>query len=98
MHAIPFRPCPTPRPSWAGGTGIGANIVIVQKTFGRIFNAEPDFATEGRQFDHLFADGELFAIGNLLGEALHTPGHTPACMTYLIGDAGFVGDTLFKCL
>jgi glyoxylase-like metal-dependent hydrolase (beta-lactamase superfamily II) len=95
VHADHLSAAPYLKAKLGGRTGIGANIVIVQKTFAKIFNAGPDFATDGRQFDHLFADGELFVVGNLRGEALHTPGHTPACMTYVIGDAGFVGDTLF---
>jgi glyoxylase-like metal-dependent hydrolase (beta-lactamase superfamily II) len=79
-----------------GGTlAIGAQISQIQRTFGPLFNAEAGFATDGRQFDRLFADGERFAIGSLEACAIHTPGHTPACMTYLIGDAAFVGDTLF---
>ncbi|WJM95291.1 MBL fold metallo-hydrolase [Pseudomonas defluvii] len=79
-----------------GGTlAIGDHITVVQNTFGKLFNAEPEFATDGRQFDHLFHDGETFRIGNVEARAIHTPGHTPACMTYLIGDAAFVGDTLF---
>ena len=79
-----------------GGTlAIGDHITVVQDTFGKLFNAEPGFATDGRQFDHLFHDGETFRIGNVEARAIHTPGHTPACMTYLIGDAAFVGDTLF---
>ena len=95
VHADHLSAAPYLKAKLGGRTGVGANIVVVQKAFAKIFNAEPDFATDGRQFDHLFADGELFVVGNLRGEALHTPGHTPACMTYLIGDAGFVGDTLF---
>jgi glyoxylase-like metal-dependent hydrolase (beta-lactamase superfamily II) len=79
-----------------GGTlAIGAQISQIQRTFGPLFNAEAGFATDGRQFDRLFADGERFAIGSLEACAIHTPGHTPACMTYLIGDAAFIGDTLF---
>jgi len=71
----------------------------VQKVFGALFNAGSDFAQDGRQFDHLFADGEAFSIGSLPVHAMHTPGHTPACMTYVVDDGGhaaaFVGDTLF---
>ncbi|MCQ4347102.1 MBL fold metallo-hydrolase [Pseudomonas stutzeri] len=78
-----------------GSLAIGDRITVVQNTFGKLFNAEPEFATDGRQFDHLFADGETFRVGNVEARAIHTPGHTPACMTYLIGDAAFVGDTLF---
>ncbi|WPP46687.1 MBL fold metallo-hydrolase [Pseudomonas sp. AN-1] len=78
-----------------GQLGIGDRIPVIQQTFGKLFNAEAEFATDGRQFDHLFADGEEFQVGNVQARAIHTPGHTPACMTYLIGDAAFVGDTLF---
>lgn len=79
-----------------GGTlAIGDRITVVQDTFGKLFNVEPEFATDGRQFDRLLKDGETFRVGNVEARAIHTPGHTPACMTYLIGDAAFVGDTLF---
>ena len=78
-----------------GQLAIGAQITQVQDTFGRLFNAEAGFATDGRQFDRLFADGESFMIGSLPAQVLHTPGHTPACLSYVIGDAAFVGDTLF---
>lgn len=79
-----------------GGTlAIGDRITVVQDTFGKLFNVEQEFATDGRQFDRLFKDGETFRVGNVEARAIHTPGHTPACMTYLIGDAAFVGDTLF---
>jgi glyoxylase-like metal-dependent hydrolase (beta-lactamase superfamily II) len=78
-----------------GRMGIGSLITQVQKTFGELFNAEAEFATDGRQFDQLFADNQTFTIGHLQATAWHTPGHTPACMSYLVGDAVFVGDTLF---
>jgi glyoxylase-like metal-dependent hydrolase (beta-lactamase superfamily II) len=78
-----------------GRLAIGEHITVVQKTFGKLFNAGDEFATDGAQFDHLFKDGDTFQVGNIQARAIHTPGHTPACMTYLIGDAGFVGDTLF---
>lgn len=74
---------------------IGDRIHVVQQVFAGIFNAGPDFTADGSQFDHLFRDGEGFAVGDIPALALHTPGHTPACMTYVIGDAAFVGDTLF---
>lgn len=74
--------------------GIGAGITKVQDTFGRLFNLK-DLPTDGRQFDKLFADGEEFQLGSLKARVLHTPGHTPACVTYVIGDAAFIGDTLF---
>jgi len=79
-------------------------VTAVQNVFGKLFNAGNDFARNGRQFDHLFADGETFAIGRLAARVMHTPGHTPACVTYVVGDqpgtcggvtAAFVGDTLF---
>jgi glyoxylase-like metal-dependent hydrolase (beta-lactamase superfamily II) len=75
--------------------GIGANITIVQSVFAKIFNAEADFKKDGSQFDRLLADGDSFKIGNLTATAMNTPGHTPACMVYVIGDAAFVGDTIF---
>lgn len=78
-----------------GKTGIGVHITAVQKTFGEIFNAEPEFRRDGSQFDILFDEGDVFRIGDLQARVIHTPGHTPACITYVIGDAAFVGDTLF---
>jgi glyoxylase-like metal-dependent hydrolase (beta-lactamase superfamily II) len=78
-----------------GRSAIGEHVRIVQNAFARIFNTGPDFPPDGRQFDRLFRDGETFKIGNLEARVLHTPGHTPACITYVIGDAAFVGDTLF---
>lgn len=82
---------------------IGSHITAVQNVFGKLFNAGSAFAREGSQFDHLFHDGERFTIGGLQAQALHTPGHTPACMTYVVRDhssdpvrtVAFVGDTLF---
>lgn len=78
-----------------GKIGIGEKITAVQTTFASIFNESPKFVCDGSQFDHLFVDGERYKIGNLEGIAMHTPGHTPACMVHLIGDAAFVGDTIF---
>lgn len=78
-----------------GRMAIGEQIVRVQETFGALFNLGADFVRDGRQFDHLFGDGEQFSIGGLQAIALHVPGHTPACLAYVIGDAVFVGDTLF---
>ncbi len=75
--------------------GIGLNITIVQNVFGKIFNAGTEFERDGSQFDALFADGDEIMIGALPGRAVYTPGHTPACMTYIFGDAAFIGDTLF---
>jgi len=78
-----------------GRLAIGEHISEVQAVFGKLFNAEAAFRFDGGQFDHLFHDGERYQIGNIEGQAIHTPGHTPACMTHVIGDAAFVGDTLF---
>lgn len=78
-----------------GKLAIGNHITVIQQTFGALFNVESSFRRDGSQFDHLFKDGDTFQIGNLSAQAIHTPGHTPACMTYVIGDAAFVGDTLF---
>lgn len=78
-----------------GRTGIGEHVREVQGTFGRLFNEGDEFRRDGSQFDHLFKDGETYRIGGIDAFVWHTPGHTPACMTHVIGDAAFVGDTLF---
>lgn len=82
-----------------GRTGIGERVVVIQRIFATLFNAGPSFAPDGRQFDRRFADDETFMIGRLSFRVLHTPGHTPACVSYLVSDgatqAAFVGDTLF---
>ena len=78
-----------------GKIAIGSAIDQVQISFGKLLNLGPEFATDGAQFDHLWADGETFEIGGLQARVLHTPGHTPACVSYIIGDAVFVGDTIF---
>jgi len=94
-HADHLSAAPYLKTQLGGRIAIGEHITAVQETFKTVFNAEPDFATDGSQFDHLFKDGETFSLGNIGGRVLHTPGHTPACITYVIGDAAFVGDTLF---
>lgn len=94
-HADHLSGAPYLRGILGGRIGIGEHIRDVQKVFKPVFNAETDFATDGRQFDHLFTDGEEFRIGQFSGHVMHTPGHTPACVVYVIGDAAFVGDTLF---
>ncbi|HEX5379306.1 MAG TPA: MBL fold metallo-hydrolase [Phenylobacterium sp.] len=94
-HADHLSAAPYLKAALGGRLAIGEKIVRVQETFGKLFNAGPDFARDGRQFEHLFQDGERFAVGGLQAIALHVPGHTPACMAYVIGDAVFVGDTLF---
>ena len=99
VHADHLSAAPYLKQVLGGRLGIGQDITIVQKVFGGLFNAGEGFAHDGSQFDHLFADGEIFCIGKLQVHAMHTPGHTPACMTYAVSDgiqnAAFVGDTLF---
>ena len=95
VHADHLSAAPYLHNKLGGKIGIGAHITDVQNIFGNLFNAEPEFRRDGSQFDHLFTDGDTFAIGGLTATAMHTPGHTPACMTYHIGDALFVGDTMF---
>jgi len=95
VHADHLSAAPYLRQQLGGKLAIGDRITVVQDTFGKLFNAGSGFATDGRQFDHLFHDGDTFKVGNVQARAIHTPGHTPACMTYVIGDAAFVGDTLF---
>jgi glyoxylase-like metal-dependent hydrolase (beta-lactamase superfamily II) len=95
VHADHLSAAPYLKEKLGGRLGIGAHIRAVQEIFGKVFNAGTDFQRDGSQFDHLFEDGERFAIGGMAAIALHTPGHTPACMTYVVGDAAFVGDTLF---
>ena len=94
-HADHLSAAPYLQQRLGGKVGIGAGITTVQHTFGKIFNEGTEFQRDGSQFDALFHEGDRFAIGALAAEVLHTPGHTPACMTYVIGDAAFVGDTLF---
>ena len=103
VHADHLSAAPYLQQQLGGKLGIGEHITTVQNVFGQLFNAGSEFARDGRQFDHLFADGERFNIGSLQARAMHTPGHTPACMTYVVSDrdavnepmAAFVGDTLF---
>lgn len=95
VHADHLSAAPYLKEQLGGTLAIGSNITVVQNVFGKVFNAGSEFERDGSQFDHLFEDGEQFAIGSIQAKALHTPGHTPACMTYVIGDAGFVGDTIF---
>ena len=95
VHADHLSAAPYLKEQLGGTLAIGSNIKTVQDVFGKVFNAGTEFARDGSQFDHLFEDGEQFAVGSIQARAIHTPGHTPACMTYVIGDAGFVGDTIF---
>ncbi len=93
-HADHFSAAPYLKEHLGGRIGIGAHIREVQGVFQKIFNAK-DMRTDGTQFDHLFEDGERLRIGALEARVLHTPGHTPACVTFLVGSDAFVGDTLF---
>jgi glyoxylase-like metal-dependent hydrolase (beta-lactamase superfamily II) len=93
-HADHFSAAPFLQRAAGGRIGIGVHIREVQQVFGQIFNAK-DMHADGTPFDRLFEDGDDFAIGELRARVMHTPGHTPACVTYLIGDDAFVGDTLF---
>lgn len=95
VHADHLSAAPYLQEALGGRLGIGDRITVVQETFGKVFNEGTRFARDGSQFDHLFKDGDSVMIGQMRCEALHTPGHTPACMTFVIGDAAFVGDTLF---
>ncbi|WP_036186480.1 MBL fold metallo-hydrolase [Marinimicrobium agarilyticum] len=95
VHADHVSAAPYIRDALGGKVGIGAHIRTVQTTFGRIFNIGPEFSRDGKQFDQLFEEGDQFQIGDLTAHVLHTPGHTPACLTYVVEKAAFVGDTLF---
>lgn len=95
VHADHLSAAPYIQTVSGGKIAIGAQISVVQDTFGKVFNEGTEFERDGSQFDILFNDGDQYQIGGLSGTAIHTPGHTPACMTHLIGDCAFVGDTLF---
>ncbi len=95
VHADHLSAAPYIQNALGGKIGIGRNITIVQDTFGKIFNEGTEFQRDGSQFDRLFDDGDTYMVGSMTCVAMHTPGHTPACMTHLMGDAAFVGDTLF---
>ena len=95
VHADHLSAAPYIQMKVGGKIGIGSRITDVQETFGKIFNEGTEFQRDGSQFDKLFVEGDTFHIGQLRGDVLHTPGHTPACLTYVIEDAAFVGDTLF---
>ncbi|MGX0878742.1 glyoxylase-like metal-dependent hydrolase (beta-lactamase superfamily II) [Roseovarius sp. MBR-154] len=95
VHADHLSAAPYIQRALGGKIGIGENILIVQDVFGKIFNEGTEFQRDGSQFDALFKDGDTYSVGTMPCFALHTPGHTPACMTHVMGDAAFVGDTLF---
>ncbi len=95
VHADHLSAAPYIAKQLSGRIGIGSRINEVQKVFGKVFNAGTEFQMDGSQFDRLFEDGDEFTIGTMPVQVIHTPGHTPACLTYVIGDAAFIGDTLF---
>lgn len=94
-HADHLSAAPYIKQRLGGQIAIGEHIRDVQVVFGKLFNEGPEFARDGSQFDRRFADGDTFKIGDIVARVMHTPGHTPACVTFLVGDAAFVGDTLF---
>lgn len=94
-HADHFSAAPYLQEKLGGKIAIGADIVTVQTVFGKLFNAGTEFERDGSQFDHLFKDGDTFTIGALPVTVMHVPGHTPACIAYVVGEAVFVGDTMF---
>ena len=95
VHADHLSAAPYIQSKLGGKIGIGEFITVVQDTFGKVFNEGTEFQRDGSQFDALFKDGDTYQIGGMTALAIHTPGHTPACMVHVIGDAAFVGDTLF---
>ncbi len=95
VHADHLSGAPYIQDKLGGKIGIGSNITVVQDVFGKIFNEGTEFQRDGSQFDRLFEDGDTYQIGGMTAFVLHTPGHTPACMTHVMGDVAFVGDTLF---
>lgn len=95
VHADHLSAAPYIQQKLGGKIGVGSKITVVQETFGKVFNEGTEFERDGSQFDALFEDGDTYMIGNMQAFAMYTPGHTPACMVHVIGDAAFVGDTLF---
>jgi len=94
-HADHLSAAPYIQQKVGGKLGIGEHIITVQNTFGKVFNEGTEFRRDGSQFDRLFKDGDTYMIGGVKAFVMHTPGHTPACATHVVGDAAFVGDTLF---
>lgn len=94
-HADHLSGAPYIQGQLGGKIGIGEHIVTVQTVFGKVFNEGTEFRRDGSQFDRLFKDGDIYTIGSMTAVVMHTPGHTPACTTHVVGDAAFVGDTLF---
>ena len=95
VHADHLSAAPYIQEKLGGKIGVGSKITVVQETFGKVFNEGTEFERDGSQFDALFEDGDTYMVGNMTCLAMYTPGHTPACMVHVMGDAAFVGDTLF---
>ncbi len=95
VHADHLSAAPYIQKKLGGKIGVGEKIMLIQETFGKIFNEGTEFQRDGSQFDALFKDGDTYMIGQMQAFAMYTPGHTPACMVHVIGDAAFAGDTLF---
>lgn len=95
VHADHLSAAPYLQEKLGGKIGVGENILVVQETFGKVFNEGTEFQRDGSQFDALFKDGDTYMVGGMQGFAMYTPGHTPACMVHVLGDAAFAGDTLF---
>lgn len=95
VHADHLSAAPYIQDRIGGRIGIGKNVTIVQDVFGKVFNEGTEFRRDGSQFDRLFSDGDTYEIGSMTGFCFDTPGHTPACMVHVIGNAAFVGDTIF---
>ncbi|HAI29577.1 MAG TPA: MBL fold metallo-hydrolase, partial [Thalassospira sp.] len=95
VHADHLSAAPYIQEKLGGKLGIGSKITVVQDTFGKVFNEGTEFQRDGSQFDRLFEDGDTYQVGSMTCFAIYTPGHTPACMVHVMGDAAFVGDTLF---
>jgi glyoxylase-like metal-dependent hydrolase (beta-lactamase superfamily II) len=95
VHADHLSAAPYIQDKLGGKIGVGSKILVVQDTFGKIFNEGTEFQRDGSQFDRLFEDGDTYNVGSMPCFAIYTPGHTPACMVHVMGNAAFVGDTLF---
>lgn len=95
VHADHLSGAPYIQAKLGGKIGVGEQITVIQETFGKVFNEGTEFQRDGSQFDRLFSDGDSYKIGTLNVFVIHTPGHTPACMTHVIGDAALIGDTMF---
>ena len=95
VHADHLSAAPYIQNKLGGKIGVGSKITVIQDVFGKVFNEGTEFQRDGSQFDALFEDGDTYTVGNMQAYAMYTPGHTPACMVHVMGNAAFVGDTLF---